>query len=1125
MTALARARQRRLHILAHVGMAVSMAALGPARLPAASARLVAGGAFGKAAGLDNLRKLVQWRGMHPGEPEEWLQVSSDPFGPMDDVRALAFDPSSRWLIVGGVFENSEKRGGALLKFTQPLGRDPEAMQYFYAPTPSGDLKAIGKVYALEHWSKFGQAGDASNKVEWHLFVGGDFLSMSSVNSDANPVEARFVARCVYTTSRDQLYGSCQFESLPPREPDKAIDAPDSPVHMLAFDGDTEILYAGGKNGPLRRYHVSTETWSLLQRPVGVGSTAQLLGIAFDRPSGLGFIAFAGDDAMTSRSQGVHVFQRGPSVAEPGVRHEVAGPESMQQVSAYVSALTVGIDDVQQCRGVFAAGSKQDSANGMYHPALWFMPIDCQNGTASAFWQDRNLPIDSARCAPRNIARDKIFTSLAFLQNDKTLVVAGNFVLSASPTACATNIARSSDAGRTWRELTGPNGLEGLDQVRVNASAVNTVLEVPEVDVTAVCPTHVSPFGGANLTVWGLGFKTFTGANNHLLVKVGVSMCPTSEWVSDTYLTCRVPQGFGDSLPVSVGFGSPENPEFQAFKRGEAFFSYSAPVLGSFGKLTDPMSASIGGDKVITILGYNFGYTIQSIKAIKVGESTCHDGAWISDSSMKCTLAPAGVRPVSDSTTGLIITAKFSNRDDSQASTQRFSYLPPMVSQLMPSAVPTKGMQTSEKVTILGKSFGSDAGTVRRMKLGATECAPLDWTSDTSMACKTGVPGPGVGILNISLVVANQTCTDGCLHAQDDSTTSLLRYEKPQIKSLKYDLLDPAGGGSVIISGSGFGVDNLDSVFLGSSKCKVVAGGWTEDQIICLAPPGAGDQLKLIVDARGQSAVADELVGYRPPTLDSFTPRVLPREAGSVVTVRGQFFVSNPGVYKAIWIFMNDLSSTEHLGSIISITKVDKSRRDSEHELLIRVPVMPGRGRAVFFVRAGVAQESNRLDPTCHDEPIGSAKACIHFSERSPLIAVDVDATVLEQKGKRAGCSGYNIGQWRDKLANFLNMQTPSLLFVKECAVSDRRSSSLRRVSVVLKVQLYILSNFEDAWSYRSVLETLKAHLNAATGRHELKNTLGILAVAVCSRFARTLSARAHNQGHHWCRRMRTRMHA
>ena len=209
--------------------------------------------------------------------------------------------------------------------------------------------------------------------------------------------------------------------------------------------------------------------------------------------------------------------------------------------------------------------------------------------------------------------------------------------------------------------------------------------------------------------------------------------------------------------------------------------------------------------------------------------------------------------------------------------------------------------------MVGRSFGSIDEVARHITIGSTKCDDeAGWISDTAVACSA--PGSGVGSIAMSVTVASQLCASGCSHPPDGSlfsSAALLKYDPPKITSINslYPQQLPVGGSKdalITIYGSGFGPENGAAVSLGATSCSLII--WTSDsKILCQPAPGAGATLELKVEVGGQQGVAASVLKYQDPELSSHTPRMLPREGGTV-TVVGSHFLS---VRDCIYICRSD----------------------------------------------------------------------------------------------------------------------------------------------------------------------------------------------------------------------------
>jgi len=111
---------------------------------------------------------------------------------------------------------------------------------------------------------------------------------------------------------------------------------------------------------------------------------------------------------------------------------------------------------------------------------------------------------------------------------------------------------------------------------------------------------------------------------------------------------------------------------------------------------------------------------------------------------------------------------------------------------------------------------------------------------------------------------------------------------------------------------------------------------------------------------------------------------------------------DPSAYAAVWRRKEDASQQEYLGTIQSITQLEQGL---QQRIIVRAPTMEWRGSALLFLRVVTppgagdeearTQTSNVLYPTClpGSQTLGTDKACIQFSERSPVISVEMATAV------------------------------------------------------------------------------------------------------------------------------------
>ena len=882
------------------------------------------------------------------------------------------------------------------------GLSDEVVPFYHFLKDTDGALRTGTVYTLEYWAKEAE-WDAVRGVNaaWELFVGGDFNRMGDPTSGdwmSNPDEVHFVARCVYEASREQF----TMQALAAAG---QAAAPAAPVRVMALDTAARVLYVGCAAGPIHKLDLDSQTWGWLQPTLDVAATARPLAITFDVPSGTGFVAYG--------AAGLRAFVRGAGGQEAAAS---AVPPVLQSESEQLTALVLGLDPVEGHRGVFVAGVR------LACPSLYFLALEGGGSSARGGWQQRELGGCVTDQGANSVAdgEEILVKSLAFSWQDRVLFMAGAF--SAVAGSRAANIAASSDGGRSWSAL-GVGEVPGVANLADGVGPiVSDVVVIPAVDVARVEPSDAPPLARPILTVYGSGFKAFPGPHNPLRVRVGGTECEVTAIVGDDEVTCRTPKGFGAGLLVSAGLGSGDE-----FRRGVAPFSYWAPVLGDEARVTSPVAASVGGydgkAPLFHVIGRHFGYMVGSQRQVEVmvGESKCLWEEWISDSSIGCRLQPGGVGGLRQ-TRNLAVTAVLAGRRAAPSS-RRFSYLAPEVLEVAPSVMPTTGVPATDVVTLQGRSFGSARDMARAISVGGRPCdAQEGWISDTSIVC--AAPGPGVGLVALAVTVASQECGRGCL-------ASGFRYAAPDVREVKASSLPlaTAGGGALSVTGSGFGLEAGARVSLGASECAQTRFV-SDSSLVCTPRPGAGAHLQLAVEVGGQRWVAPPdgvSLEYAPPVLADVWPRLVPKDGGAVLTVRGRSIHANAKDYEAVWQRVASPQPREFVGSVLHISQAGEG---DEMELRVETPGVPA-GAVVLFLRAAGEQASNQLIAECDaasDRAAGGVGgACLHFADPSPLLSITVEA---ESGGAPHGVTEhegiYDAAGWRDRLASLLEMPSEEL---------------------------------------------------------------------------------------------------
>ena len=224
-------------------------------------------------------------------------------------------------------------------------------------------------------------------------------------------------------------------------------------------------------------------------------------------------------------------------------------------------------------------------------------------------------------------------------------------------------------------------------------------------------------GSANIAFTGSASIAVNGAEVGLMVysvgmRVGLTSCESTEWLSDTFVRCRLGAGFARSTRLSTSAG---------MALGSASESLSF-VLGAL-SVTLPANVASTGSISVTIQGAGLG-NVQITGNARVGHSSCEASAWLSSTSLKCR-AMHGDKV----TRRTSVSAAQSVSSSSEVISLDLTEL----SSSMSSNVCVSG---SASVTIQGKNVGASRSCAMA-SISASSCESSRWVSDSALSCQAG----------------------------------------------------------------------------------------------------------------------------------------------------------------------------------------------------------------------------------------------------------------------------------------------------------------------------------------------------------------------------------------------------
>mmetsp|Transcript_11150 Transcript_11150/g.25275 ORF Transcript_11150/g.25275 Transcript_11150/m.25275 type:complete len:1446 (-) Transcript_11150:72-4409(-) len=143
------------------------------------------------------------------------------------------------------------------------------------------------------------------------------------------------------------------------------------------------------------------------------------------------------------------------------------------------------------------------------------------------------------------------------------------------------------------------------------------------EVTAISPINM-PLTGRQITAFG---KNFGFQNVDRSLRLGDTVCMSFLWLSDSSVTCLSNPAYGDKVDVILTVA-------KNLAVLPASLTYDGPYIESVRRSNGPAS----GQTTITFRGANFG-AYQLTPRVRVGDTTCIQTNWVSQSEIRCRLAP------------------------------------------------------------------------------------------------------------------------------------------------------------------------------------------------------------------------------------------------------------------------------------------------------------------------------------------------------------------------------------------------------------------------------------------------------------------------------------------------------
>jgi hypothetical protein len=218
-------------------------------------------------------------------------------------------------------------------------------------------------------------------------------------------------------------------------------------------------------------------------------------------------------------------------------------------------------------------------------------------------------------------------------------------------------------------------------------------------------------GGPLVTIAGADMASFD-ASVH--ARIGMTVCRTNAWLSDTSMVCGVSAGVSEGLGMRIEVAG------LAGNTVTGVFSYDLPTLSSVQPLYSPTT----GNTLLYLAGRNFG-TYDSTVSISVGDTRCTESTFVSNLVLSCRVAP-GVGG-SHAIRATVQRQVADSRLQVSSAPVLFSYRRPEVTSVVVANAPSLG---GKVVSIFGDNFGTSETSFRN-SFGGTGSESTKWLANNS----------------------------------------------------------------------------------------------------------------------------------------------------------------------------------------------------------------------------------------------------------------------------------------------------------------------------------------------------------------------------------------------------------
>jgi len=275
----------------------------------------------------------------------------------------------------------------------------------------------------------------------------------------------------------------------------------------------------------------------------------------------------------------------------------------------------------------------------------------------------------------------------------------------------------------------------------------------------------------SVTVVGRGH--LGGSVTSARVRIGLSACGGSVWLSDSGVVCRgASAGVGGGLQIALTVGLD-----YAVGSMSVAMSYDAATGTSFVVSNGPSSGGVS----VFVFGRGTG-TMDGSYRIRIGLSGCEAGRWSSSSSIVCKVGQ-GATGAAARSAGLSVFVTVGTRFGSHS--HAWTYCAGLAMTLGVSSIPSTGGSLSQ---VTGKGITGNTYSARS-RFSRTAYSSTVWSSDSCIVLRSSTGAFSLSTFPLVITTALATI----------SHSSALTYSTPITRGTTSQLL-----GAISITGSNFG---------------------------------------------------------------------------------------------------------------------------------------------------------------------------------------------------------------------------------------------------------------------------------------------------------------------------------